>query len=525
MFPHFFIISAKLTTLPGPITVITGNAGIVGTFVMLPRLTIVFAVAALIVPIGANAQQIRDAIRPLEYNAGAPPVAWSPPVLRGNALPINLPTALKLVNARTMDIAIASQRIQQANAQFDQAKYAWLPTLTIGADYTRHDGRFQDVRGGIITTSRTAFMAGGGVNAIFTPSDAIFAPLSARQQVRARLADHDAIENNTLLTVAEAYFNVQQARGELAGAEVALRHGEELVRRADKLASGLVPPVEAVRARTELARRKQAVFAAQERWQLASADLIRVLRLDPTALIDPVEAPHLRVSLIEPDQTIDALIPIGLRNRPELASQQALIEATLHRLKQERLRPLIPSLVLRGTGTNPPASFSGGVFGGGSDALGRYGGRADIELQVIWELQGFGLVNRGKVREKRADNQIAILEMFRMQDIVAAEIAQAHARAQSAANRLADAESGLRDATDSVDKNFQGLSQTRRAGDLIVLMVRPQEVIASIQALSQAYTDYYGAIAEHNKAQFRLYRALGQPAAFVTGNDLCAPQR
>ncbi len=471
-------------------------------------------------------QQNRDTVRPLEYAAPAPPVPWSPPAVRGNSLPINLPTALKLVNARTMDIAIASQRIQQAGAQLDQAKYAWLPTVTIGSDYVRHDGRFQEAGGGIINPSRSAFMAGAGVNAIFTPSEAIFAPLASRQVVRARVAEREAVENNTVLTVAEAYFSVQQARGEYVGALIAVKHAEELVRRADKLAAALVPPVEAVRARAELARRKQAVHLAQERWELASADLIRVLRLDPAALIDPIEPPHLRVALIAPDETVDALIPVGLRNRPELASQQALIEATLHRLKQERIRPLIPSLVLKGTGSNPPASLSGGVFGGGNDALSRYGPRADVELQVIWELQGFGLVNRAKISERRAENQLAILELFRMQDHVAAEVAQAHAKAQSAANRLADAESGLKDAADSVDKNFQGLSQTRRAGDLIIMMVRPQEVIASIQALAQAYADFYSAVADHNRAQFRLYRALGQPAQFVTGNEaMCAPSR
>jgi outer membrane protein TolC len=453
------------------------------------------------------------------YTTPQPPVAWSPPMLEGKVLPINLPTALKLVNARTMDVAIASQRIQQANAQFDQAKYAWLPTITLGADYLRHDGRSQDSSGNIINPSRTSFMPGVGVNAIFTPADAIFAPLAARQIVRARQADFDTAANNTVLIVAEAYFTVQQARGDFVGAQVAVRHAEELLRRAEKLAPGLVPPVEAVRARTELARRKQAAHTAQERWQLASADLIRVLRLDASALIDPVEPPHLRVSLISFDHTIDTLIPVGLRNRPELASQQALIEATLQRMRQERLRPLIPSVVLKGTGSNPPASLSFGAFGGGNDAMSKYGARGDVELQVYWELQGFGLVNRAKLKERQVDNQLALMEMFRLQDRIAAEIAQAHAQAKSAAARLGDAEAGLKDATDSVDKNFQGLSQTRRAGDLLILMIRPQEVIAAIQTLSQAYGDFYGAVADYNRAQFRLYRALGYPAQFITGYE------
>jgi len=174
---------------------------------------------------------------------------------------------------------------------------------------------------------------------------------------------------------------------------------------------------------------------------------------------------------------------------------------------------------LKGTGTNPPASFSGGYFGGGNDALSKYGPRADVELQVIWELHGFGLVNRAKIRERRADNEVALLEFFRLQDNIAAEIAAAHAQAKSAAARLTDAEAGLKDAADSVDKNFQGLSQTRRAGDLIILLVRPQEVVASIQALSQAYLDFYGAVADYNRAQFRLYRALGHPAQHITGYE------
>jgi outer membrane protein TolC len=464
----------------------------------------------------ARPVQAQATLGPPQMVTPAPPVAWSPPPVRATTLPINLPTALKLVNARALDVAIASQRIQQASAQFDQAKYAWLPTITMGADYMRHDGRFQEAAGGIINPSRSSFMVGLGVNAILTPSDAIFAPLAARQVVRARVADREAIENNTVLNVAEAYFTVQQARGDLVGAQVAVRHAEELVRRTDKLAAGLVAPVEAIRARADLAARKQKVHLALERWQAASADLIRVLRLDPSAVIDPVEPPHLRVSLISPEETVDALIPVGLRNRPELASQQALIEATLQRLRQERLRPLIPSLVLKGTGTNPPASFSGGYFGGGNDAVGNYGPRGDVELQLYWELQGFGLVNRAKVRERRADNQAAMLEMFRLQDLIAAEVARAHAQAKTAYDRLADAESGLKDAAESVQKNFQGLSQTQDAGKIIILLVRPQEVVAAIQALSDAYGNYYSAVADHNRAQFRLYRALGYPAQALT---------
>jgi outer membrane protein TolC len=328
--------------------------------------------------------------------------------------------------------------------------------------------------------------------------------------------------NDSLLAVAEAYFNVQQARGELAGAIDAARRTEEVVHRTEGLAArgeGILADVDVVRARTEFARRDQALDTARERWRVASTDLARVLRLDPSALLQPLEAPHLRVTLVTLDKSVDELIPVALTNRPELAAQQALVQATLVRLRQERLRPLIPSVLLRGASTNPGGTLAGGYFGGGlNDSLGNFGARSDFDIQVLWELQNLGFGNRALVDLRRAENRLSVLDLFRLQDQVAAEVAQADAQAQSAASRLGKAERELRDAVESADKNFEGLGQTKTAGGrVIILVIRPQEVVAAIQALVLAYNDYYGAVADYNRAQFRLYRALGQPAQLLAG--------
>src|SRR5262249_26362195 len=157
-------------------------------------------------------------------------------------------------------------------------------------------------------------------------------------------------------------------RGELAGAEDALRRTDELVSRTSKLAKGLVAPVDEIRARTELAERRQAVLSARERWRSASAELGRILRLDPSALVQPLEPPHLKLTLVPVQDSVDALIPVALMNRPELSSQQALVQATLNRLKAEKVRPLIPSVLLRGAATNPSGTLAGGTFGGGRNA-------------------------------------------------------------------------------------------------------------------------------------------------------------
>jgi outer membrane protein TolC len=241
--------------------------------------------------------------------------------------------------------------------------------------------------------------------------------------------------------------------------------------------------------------------------------------LDAAALVEPLEAPHLRVELVALDKSVDDLIPVGLMNRPELAAQQALVQATLVRLRQERLRPLIPSVLLRGASTPVVGTLAGGYFGGGrNDNLGNFSARSDFDVQVLWELQNLGFGNKALMDQRRAENRLSVLDLFRLQDQVAAEVAQAYAQAQSAASRLGKAENGLKEAAESANKNFEGLGQTKTAGGkVIILVIRPQEVVAAIQALALAYNDYYGAVADYNRAQFRLYRALGQPAQWLAG--------
>src|SRR5262249_35482851 len=149
--------------------------------------------------------------------------------------------------------------------------------------------------------------------------------------------------------------------------------------------------------------------------------------------------------------------------------------------------------------------------------VGDFGARLDIDVQLLWEFQNLGFGNRARVGERRAEKRAALVELFRTQDQVAEEVAQAYAQACSAADRVCEAEAELRFAADSVQKNFEGLSQPKRLPNtnVYVLVIRPQEALQSVQALAQAYADYYGAVADYNRAQFRLYRAMGQPAQLL----------
>src|SRR4051794_9897941 len=257
------------------------------------------------------------------------------PEVADRPLPINLATALRLADARPLVIEAARAAVETEYGLYEQARVLWLPSVYLGFDYQRHDGGQQNaLTGQLIVGSRTQFLAGAGARAVFALTDAIYAPLAGRQLLQARDIQVQTAKNDALLDVAVAYFDVQQARGILAGTLDSVAKARDLSRRVGALGRGLAPRIEVERVRAALADLEQQAESARQDWRFSSATLTRVLRLNPAAVVVPLEPPHLAVTLIA-KETVDALIPVALTNRPELAAQQALVKATLVRLRQE----------------------------------------------------------------------------------------------------------------------------------------------------------------------------------------------
>ncbi|WP_435016282.1 hypothetical protein TA3x_003846 [Tundrisphaera sp. TA3] len=428
-------------------------------------------------------------------------------------LPINLATALRLSDARPLMVAAAEASVWVAEAQLKRARVLWVPRLNIGADYIRHDGGGPDFNKGILTApSVNFFYAGAGMWQNVALTDAIFEPLAARQTLKARHADVQASKNNALMDTADAYFRVHMARGSYAGALYAANRGRDLVDRVDRLAGDLAPADEAQRARNMLATLEQQATSAREAWRVGSADLTQVLRLDPRAVVVPLEDDHLQVTLIDPAKSLDELIPIGLTNRPELAANQALVQATLARLRREKMRPLLPSVLINGFQT-PGEQIQAGIFGiGPNSSMNQWSGRVDLSYQAIWELEAFGIGNAARIKEQRGEQSRAIIELFMVQDRVAADVTRNQARLQSAAARVGQADRALRAAVTTFEGNFAGLQQTQRFGDVLVLVNRPQEAVFALMQLKTALDNYFMTVGEYNRAQFRTFHALGYPA-------------
>ena len=260
-----------------------------------------------------------------------------------------------------------------------------------------------------------------------------------------------------------------------------------------------------------LADLEQRAVSVRQEWRVASANLTQVLRLDPRAVVVPVEHDHVQVTLIDPGRPLDDLMPIALTDRPELAS---------HRCSSRRRRsgfagrkcPLLPVVMLNGF-QSAGMLIQGGIFGlGPNGSLNQWKGRDDVSIQLMWQLENFGIGNLARIKQQRGNESRAMIDLRKAQDMVAADVTRAQARVQSAAARVLQADRALRTGIITFNGHLEGLEQTRRLENVLVLTFRPQEAVYSLELLNVAFDEYFTTVAEYNRAQFDLFHALGYPA-------------
>lgn len=456
-----------------------------------------------------------------------------PPLQPGDLrFPINLATALRLSDARPLIVAAAQASAWSAEGQLQKAKVLWVPSFMVNVTYLRHDGPVdfnqginvpqgigifgQPAPGGFgkpINQNLNWFIAGVSLYQVVATTDAIFQPLATRQDLNARRWDIQTAKNDVLFEVARSYFNVHRFRGQYAGALYTVAEGRKLIAAIEALSHDLVPAVEIDRARNLVAFLEQRAVSSRENWRVSSADLTQVLRLDPRAVCEPLEPDHLQITLISANRPLDELMAIALGNRPELAALEAQVKAAQVRIRQEKMRPLLPSILLTGWQTPGGMVPQASIFGTGRGSkFNEFSFRDDISAQIAWQLDGFGLGNMALVKRRRAEESQAIARLMQTQDAIAAEITTAQAEVQSAAARVVQAERSLRSGWVTYQRNFEGLGQTRRFGDVLELIYRPQEVVYALKLLHVAFSEYFNTVADYNTAQFLFFHALGYPA-------------
>lgn len=416
--------------------------------------------------------------------------------------PIDLATALRLVDPQNPAVAVARAQYQEALARLDQAELLWVPNLASGATYLRHDGNTQNQRGEVFVVSRSNFFAGAGTALRVDTADALFLPLVSRRLATAASYHVRATANNVQYDVASTYLDLLQVHGALAVTFDTLGRANQILSRAQAAVdAGLSKTTgDANRARVEVNQRKQELLDLRGRAGAVSARLVGLLTLEPTTELAPAEPAVVPVTLVATDRILDDLVLSAWAYRPEMATQQALVGAARERLRQARLGPLFPKLQVE---------YSGGTFGGGQNSfVGSFEGRGDLIASAFWELRSFGLGNRAQARERQAGLDAAYQREREIRATVAAEVTEAARTAAARVATLEAAQTAIRQALElyrKLEESSFGMAGPQPKYDAI-------EPLLAIQALNQARLQYLSQVIEYNRAQFRLFTALGCPA-------------
>ena len=259
---------------------------------------------------------------------------------------------------------------------------------------------------------------------------------------------------------------------------------------------------DADRAGVELSFRQIDIRRADEDIRVASVRLSRLLHADPAVTLEPVEPLLVPIEMVQLDASVSSMVSMGLLARPELAESKHLVRAAIERYDREKYAPFVPSVLLG-------MSYGGNGGGVGGDVE-NFGDRMDFDAAAWWEVRNLGHGERAARNLACSRVEQAKWQQVRTMDQVAAEVAEAYAEVSARREQISIAQSAITAADDSYRRN----SERIRDGQGL-----PIEVLQSIQALDEARRQYVRIIADYNRSQFRLQRALGWP---IESNDSAA---
>lgn len=415
---------------------------------------------------------------------------------------IDLPAALQLAGAQNLEIQIARERLEEAEAGRLSAIERFFPWISPGISYHRRDGVGQAMPAGTISDAHfQSYSPGVSLTAQVDFGDAIYRNLAARQVVQASGQALETQRQDTICTAAKSYFELAKAKGLVEVTEAALKTSLDYERQLhEAVAAGIAFKGDELRAQTQRRQYEIEARRAREEQRVAAVELARLLHLDSRVELVPRDSGQTRFTLFQPQSALEPLVNQALLYRTELKASQALVSAAREDRNGAVYGPLIPSLSAQ--------VFGGGLGGGPDRGPGNFGAEGDYFVGLSWRIGPGGLFDLGRIRGSKARLAATELGEARLKDDIVAQVVSGLARVQSQADQIALAESRVAVATETL----RFTHERREYGVGVVL-----EDLQSQQDLDRARSDYLRLLAEFNKAQYNLRRSVGLPLEAGTG--------
>jgi len=410
------------------------------------------------------------------------------------AYTIDLVTALRLAGARNLDIQIARERLNEAQANRQSAVEQFFPWVAPGVSYHRRDGVAQAVPSGVISDAHfQSYSPGATLTAQIALGDAIYNSLAAKQLVKASDQALESQCQDTILSAAQGYFDLVKAKALIEVVKEAIQVSQDYQQQLHQaVAAGVAFKGDELRVQSQTEQYQIALEQTLEQGRVAGVNLAQILHLDSRIGLEPRDTGLAALTLFPTNAAMNSLVEQALRVRPELKQSQAFVAAARATNNGALYGPLIPSIAAQ--------VFGGGLGGGADGGSSNFGAEGDYLVGLSWRIGPGGLFDSGRIKATKARLAGARFSDSKLKDAIISQVVAGLVRVNSTAAQIRLAERNLATATETLR-----LTRERKQYGVGIVL----EDIQAQQALTQARSDYVSALAEYNKAQYGLNKAVG----------------
>jgi outer membrane protein TolC len=413
-------------------------------------------------------------------------------------VPISIDTVLRLAEFQNPQVAIARVQVDEACAARAVADNAWLPNLTAGPSYYRHEGGISDFSGDLVRSSWGNLFAGIEINGRLDLREAIFQKLNAERALWQQRGDYQRVTSETLVEAAGTYIDLLSAKTGEAIAQSMETDLEELHKRVLRSADAKTGEpglrVEVARIEAQLKARRLARLELRQQSNRAATKLIYLLGLDPSSTLVPMDERLVPFELVDAGPAVNELVNQALTTGPGVREMESIL-AVAHESEGVSRGSLkyMPVLELH---------VNEGGFGTGPGSRSDWDNRFDAGLTAKWSITDF-FTCRDKQRVLDAKTAQAHLAFQDLRAKLTAGVHEAREVILSSAELLKLGQEQI----DAYRRAYR-LSQDRLNNHIPASTY--SEVLASMLAVNLAQANYLVVVRDYDKAQLRLLVLIGR---------------
>lgn len=416
-------------------------------------------------------------------------------------LPIDLLTALKLGGANNLTIREYQYRQTLALAEVTKSKEWWLPDVYAGIQTHKLLGAVMNGNGNFfLDTNRGSLWTGLGLNATWDFADALYHVKANRLQAQASVFETQAQRNQSLLAIIDAYYNFLSSQLYYAAYNELALQADIISKQIEiQVKIGLRFESESLLSKSNLAHLKVEMLNARSAYLRSSAELVRLLNLDPKVKLVSTDSLMAPIDLSLNEKTTNDSLYL---RRPEIQSLLLEKEALETMRKTTTTGLLIPELQI-GTST----SYFGGLNGPVTPMVPAEYPQTkmlyptnELNAALIWRVPLGRIFYKGDLKRYDAQLNIQRNKIDQQKALINKEVLSAQSQLRVIQEQMTIAREGSRLAEEALSQSIQ----RQQLGT-----VRPLEILQAQEMYIRSKLDELKAVGEFNKQQYKLFVAMG----------------